>query len=268
MKITYRTHAPLKWAFDGKVPDIINIERTDHAFFDNNLWVLDEAYALFEREQVALSKKANFIKEPFYEAVIASESRLFGVYEESIRQGVSINIQETYIYRQYVAFFHSNPQSESDKICEYLLIFHRDGAPMLLYNARQPNYLWISGLWIPYDTQDRNKECMKILMSAARNFIDFEIFKKFADVETVFVSGNSRGVFETEKVLNETGVPVLILDSKWFRSIVRSEGFAVRGHFRLQPKKVNGEWTKELIWINDFEKHGYTSKARILNQED
>ena len=103
-------------------------------------------------------------------------------------------------------------------------------------------------------------------MSAARNFIDFEIFKKFADVETVFIKGNSRGVFDAEKVLNETGVPVLILDSKWFRNIVRSEGFAVRGHFRLQPKKINGEWTKELIWINDFEKHGYTSKARILNQ--
>jgi hypothetical protein len=37
----------------------------------------------------------------------------------------------------------------------------------------------------------------------------------------------------------------------------------VSGHFRLQPKKSNGEWTKELIWIDEFGKTGYTSNAKI-----
>jgi hypothetical protein len=91
----------------------------------------------------------------------------------------------------------------------------------------------------------------------------------FSQVETFVIqnSKNKKYLLNKDKFLNETEVPVKIIDSRWFRNIIRLEGFAVRGHFRLQPKKVNGEWTKELIWINDFEKHGYTSKARILNQD-
>lgn len=90
----------------------------------------------------------------------------------------------------------------------------------------------------------------------------------FAEIETKIVGGKEqkKAVVANEKVLNETGVPVKIVDCRWFTNIIRTDGFAVRGHFRLQPKKKDGEWTRELIWINDFEKHGYTSKARILNQ--
>jgi len=57
------------------------------------------------------------------------------------------------------------------------------------------------------------------------------------------------------------------LDSKWFTTLVKSDAFHVRGHFRLQPKKKDGEWTKELIWINDFQKEGYTAPARRLQQQ-
>lgn len=33
----------------------------------------------------------------------------------------------------------------------------------------------------------------------------------------------------------------------------------------LQPKKNDkGEWIKELIYINEFEKHGYHRQAKIL----
>lgn len=98
------------------------------------------------------------------------------------------------------------------------------------------------------------------------NLIPLLVIYFFSKIETHVIQDgkNRKVVIDKDKYLNETQVPVKIIDSKWFTNIVRSEGFAVRGHFRLQPKKVNGEWTKELIWINDFEKHGYTSKARIL----
>jgi hypothetical protein len=69
-----------------------------------------------------------------------------------------------------------------------------------------------------------------------------------------------------EKCVSEIGVPIKIINSLWFTNLVKSDGFKVRGHFRLQPKKKDGEWTKELVWINEFQKTGYTAPARKLSQ--
>ena len=66
-----------------------------------------------------------------------------------------------------------------------------------------------------------------------------------------------------EKLLWEFDMPATYIDCSWFREIVRREGFMVRGHFRLQPYKKNGEWTKKLIYIEPFQKHGYTRRAKI-----
>lgn len=59
------------------------------------------------------------------------------------------------------------------------------------------------------------------------------------------------------------GLVIHIRDSRWFTTIVRNEDFNVRGFFRLQPKKKDGEWTRELIYIAPFVKHGYHRVASI-----
>ena len=91
------------------------------------------------------------------------------------------------------------------------------------------------------------------------------LFKKYAQVETKYLPANKTTKDINCKYVNETSSNITILDSKWFTTLVKSDAFKVRGHFRLQPKKKDGEWTKELIWINDFTKDGYTAPARILN---
>lgn len=88
-------------------------------------------------------------------------------------------------------------------------------------------------------------------------------FLKYCDTEVKVIvpkekHRNAQGV----RYLNETKQKIEILDSTWFTTLVRSDAFKVRGHLRLQPRKVNGEWTKRWIWISDFEKHGYTRKAK------
>jgi hypothetical protein len=55
------------------------------------------------------------------------------------------------------------------------------------------------------------------------------------------------------------------LDSTWFTTIVRSEGFKVGGHFRMQPFGKNLS-DRKLIWISPFDKNGYTRKAKILSK--
>ena len=60
----------------------------------------------------------------------------------------------------------------------------------------------------------------------------------------------------------------VVLDSRWFTTICRDEGFLVSGHFRLQPcKDEQGEWTRKLIYINPYAKHGYHRLAPIVNLE-
>lgn len=94
----------------------------------------------------------------------------------------------------------------------------------------------------------------------------FLIFKKYATVEIKVLKANSRLKDIECKYINDSKSDVKIFDCKWFTTLVKSEGFKVRGHFRLQPKKKDGEWTKELIWISEFQKTGYTAPARMLSQ--
>ena len=103
--------------------------------------------------------------------------------------------------------------------------------------------------------------------------LDVSLFLKYADVEVISIYGNQRKTLpdKSDVVENKSGVRVQYIDSRWVREIIRAEGFKVRGHFRLQPiKDEEGEWTRKLIYINEFEKHGYHRRAlkTLENQTD
>lgn len=87
--------------------------------------------------------------------------------------------------------------------------------------------------------------------------------RKYAKVEVKDLKHGKKVVHNGTEYTSTSNVPFEIFDSKWFTEICSDKDFSVRGHFRLQPKKVNGEWTKELIYINEFMKHGYHRKALI-----
>lgn len=94
------------------------------------------------------------------------------------------------------------------------------------------------------------------------------MLKKYGqvDIETVTRNGKIRSSVLNDKAINETGIDVKVLDSRWFTTICRDEGFLVSGHFRLQPcKDEQGEWTRKLIYINPYAKHGYHRLAPIVN---
>ena len=98
------------------------------------------------------------------------------------------------------------------------------------------------------------------------------LFKKYGNVELETVTANKtlkRSQILGEKVNNFMGIDVKVLDSRWFTTICRDEGFLVSGHFRLQPcKDENGEWTRKLIYINPYAKHGYHRLAPIVNLKE
>lgn len=63
------------------------------------------------------------------------------------------------------------------------------------------------------------------------------------------------------KFLNNSKLNIKFVDSLW-KQRIHTDGFKVRGHFRLQPIGLNRS-KRKLIWINEFDKKGYNRKATI-----
>lgn len=89
-------------------------------------------------------------------------------------------------------------------------------------------------------------------------------FMKYAEIQTKNLLPNDKVKDQFCKYRNDTKSKIKIINCTWFTTLVKSDEFKVRGHFRLQPFKENGVWSKKLIWITEFKKTGYTAPARKL----
>ncbi len=96
--------------------------------------------------------------------------------------------------------------------------------------------------------------------------------KKYIKVETIIIpqgtfteiEGTPLEYVEKKKVINQIGQEVIVMDSKWFKKIINDNDIPVRGHFRMQNKKnAEGEWYRELIFIDPFIRQGYHRNAKI-----
>ena len=120
-----------------------------------------------------------------------------------------------------------------------------------------------------------NGDMAKTSISNLSAWYIFLLFKKYANVETYLIEAGEKQFMEVDfspidcktpehKAKNEAGINVIVLDSLWYTNICREEGFMVSGHFRLQPCKDSmGHWTRKIIYIAAYEKHGYHRQARI-----
>lgn len=92
-------------------------------------------------------------------------------------------------------------------------------------------------------------------------------FIELGDIEIVYLKPRqNNNKKKEEKIHNSTNYTVYVVDSTWNQMLIRTDGFAVRGHFRLQPCGLAMK-DRKLIWISAFEKNGYTRrpKAEILD---
>lgn len=119
-------------------------------------------------------------------------------------------------------------------------------------------------------SEEAYKNCSPI-QRALTLFLGVLSYKKYGETQTILIAaGFKRQVPEEgdEILVNKAPFPISHLDSSWFRTIIRTEGFKVRGHFRLQPCGV-GRKERELIYIQPYEKHGYTRTAKkIVSERD
>ena len=86
-------------------------------------------------------------------------------------------------------------------------------------------------------------------------------FMYLSDVEEIILQpGQKIGTKKTGKLINEIKHPLIIVNSKWNITSIRTEGFTVSGHFRLQPWG-EGRSKVRVQWIDPFEKKGYIRGA-------
>jgi len=94
------------------------------------------------------------------------------------------------------------------------------------------------------------------------NLFQYIIFKKFAPIETKQVKGLRSS--KSFKQIKGKSIDVTHITSDWFTNLIRSDGFSVKGHFALRACGV-GRKDRRLVWINPFEKSGYTRTAKIVS---
>lgn len=166
----------------------------------------------------------------------------------------------------------------------WLFVTHDDGSKLYLYfyvkstedNTRQI-HTW------PTLTNDEQlffgdvNERQHIYEYLTNFLISYLAVKKYVEVETVVIpTGTVTKLDDTvlpyknkEKVRNDSGQEVIVMDSRWFRKIVNDNDIFVRGFFRLQNKKnPEGEWYKELIFVDSFVRHGYHRNAKIEGETE
>lgn len=113
---------------------------------------------------------------------------------------------------------------------------------------------------------------ISILQNISTEIVLYIAVKKYVKVEVIEVP---RGIFtaiagtpleyiDKKKIINNTGQKVIVLDSKWFRKIINNNEIFVRGYFKFQNKKDSqGNWYKELIFVDSYVRNGYHRDALI-----
>jgi hypothetical protein len=208
--------------------------------------------------------KIQYISDPFHSAYIEAQSKLVSVIdaEEIDESGTFISRSSPSETNTIFYDIRSEGKRENFKLTAVIFFFTkettRDKPALAMYVQR--NSKGIKSFFSETATNN-DLDNMKVVS----DIFTLLLFIKYCDLETKLIKPKSKELHIGTKYLNETNHKIEVLDSTWFTTIVRSDGFKVRGHFRLQAHG-EGLQQRKLIWISDFEKSGYTRTAKVLNQ--
>lgn len=206
------------------------------------------------------------ISEPIMKMAFENNERLQKVLlEEMLKPHCGACIMSDgllYVYEVFDARGANTPLAEKEQ-CTWtavLTIYGRDGKMInACFCANRIDHEGDGTRRMMFDSPTKN---MAINYAMFSSFLILLAFLQYADTEKVYIeNGQTKSLTRGESVKNSSGMKIKYYDSRWIREIIRTEGFKVRGHFRMQPYKINGEWSKKLIYINEFEKHGYHRRA-------
>lgn len=92
-------------------------------------------------------------------------------------------------------------------------------------------------------------------------------FMHFTEVsEEILKAGARVGTKKSGKIVNDIPKDLILVNSKWNITAIRTEGFQVKGHIALRWSGP-GKTLPKFVFIEPFEKKGYIRKAGKLVQE-
>ena len=264
MKISYRNTAlsflenPRNFSFH--TPDSYSKPTTEY----ENLKMMNALIDQFSEQGFSdfFSKKIQYITQPFYEAYWKSRDKLRDiVLTTEIDDSGTFIIKWPHHTQTIFYFIKSNGNPDDWEMEAFYCMFTKAscndtfGLDVLIYIGKEfkeeANYVWKG-----FTDQGRD---MGYWIS---DLMLFQTFLKYADVETKVIEGTKKDKHIGVKYVNDTKNKIEILDSTYYKTISRTEGFGVRGHFRFQPYGP-GLMHRRLQWISEYEKQGYTRKAKI-----
>jgi len=264
MKISYRNY-PILEKLHNRSLGVIPMFEIDKPFFDLHMNGFVKTWKFHNN---SFRNEINFITKPFMEACEKAEDKLRDLWLDILKNdSADFDVKGCYIFGDtvYMVDYEVKRGSQDQELSLY--VFNKDGIPLLVFidSAKYKTYQegWVSNLYSS-SIKKTESEIQHFIYSTLLKVVIFKMFKTYAEVETKEIAPNSKTKTIDCKYVNDTNFKITYLDSKWFTNLVKSDAFKVRGHFRLQPC---GEGLKDrkLIWINDFEKSGYTAHARKLS---
>jgi hypothetical protein len=262
MRVDYKRCPTLEKLQKGSLGKL-GIFQPDAPFFS---LMLDLFNTEWKQNNEAFKTEINVITRPFAEACYKSQDRLIELYRHILVDNVSdFSFSGTYLLGDFVYMINYETKKGDENVDQAFYIFSMDGTPLAMWNMTRntQEVLWISQY---FKVTPNENPIRQWFAGQLGKIIVLKMFKSYATVETRILKPSQRVKDISCMYRNDTKLDLTFLDCKWFTNLVKSEGFNVRGHFRLQPKKKDGEWTKELIWISEFQKTGYTAPARMLSQ--
>lgn len=259
MKISYRTHPILKSIVNKKLLDFNCYECDGQHVKANTIAISDH----FHKVSLGINNQIYHLTDTFIDSFELAGDKLYfsNLYHEVEDENICL-IHKCFDDKSKKESTLLNIRNDkSNKLIWVQFLAFRDctieayGTYLFNYNAGQ-NLINFKR-WLSANIKEFDKHIL--------NCILMTLYIKYADLEIKHLKPKTTENGINCKYVNSTSSVVKILDSTWFTTLVKSDAFKVRGHFRLQPKKKDGVWTKELIWISDFMKEGYTAPAKKLH---
>ena len=261
MKQKIKKNPVISWIQKGKIPDNwsaftgssskdIEASNTARASFRNLIGSVH-------------NKGVMYATVPFIEAIIEAGEKLTEDKIWNIKDsysGVLITHNFTFMYE-----IHAN---ESGEHGYKILVFNPNGnfVASLVQNPELKTKGFLgNNKYVMQFAEELKKLGSTNYLDEMRKFLYTQVyvtllFIRYAKVEEQVVKPRNKVHLQDCTYENDNDATIRIFNCTWFSELVKSEGFAVRGHFRMQACG-EGRSDRELIWIDTFMKTGYTRDA-------
>ncbi len=143
-----------------------------------------------------------------------------------------------------------SPEAMSKVKDEYITEVMKKEARFIAYNV------WCFSLGRDAKDYEINEHHVK--------FLQIFIFMHYTTPDVKIIPAGKKVGSKKHGHFNLTTNDVIVVDSNWNTTVIRTEGFSVDGHLRFQACGKNHE-DRKLVWIEPFEKHGYIRNAKNIN---